>query len=66
MQGRQRDDYVLEVAKVYCLAGDYAQAKALMLSHRFMPAEGGELAINRVHLHIRQHEVRGSVGSRQR
>lgn len=63
VQGRQRDDYVLEVAKVYCLAGDYAQAKALMQSHRFMPAEGGELAINRVHLHIRQHEVRAALAA---
>ena len=46
VQGRQRDDYVLEVAKVYCLAGDYAQAKALMQAHRFMPAEGGETVVD--------------------
>ncbi len=63
VQGRQRDDYVLEAAKVYCLAGDYTKAKALMQSHRFMPAEGGEVAINSVYFHIRLHEVRAALAA---
>lgn len=49
------DDYVLEHAKAYCVAGQYEAARQVMLAHEFVPAEGGEIAIAGLYFTIMQH-----------
>lgn len=62
LHGKAMDDYVLEHAKAYCIAGDYAAALNVMLSHHFVPAEGGEIAITDLYftimLHIGREQLR--------
>ena len=62
LHGKAMDDYVLEHAKAYCVAGDYESAREVMLSHHFVPAEGGEIAITdlyfTINLHIGREELR--------
>lgn len=56
VSGVKSDDFVLEYAKAYCIAGKYDEAMKTMLSHTFMPAEGGEMAINGVYFNILLHD----------
>ena len=62
LHGKAMDDYVLEHAKAYCVAGDYESARDVMLSHHFVPAEGGEIAITDLYftimLHIGREQLR--------
>lgn len=55
MTGKPSDDYVLEHAKAYCTAGRYEEAREVMLSHNFVPAEGGEMAITDLYFTIMMH-----------
>lgn len=55
LAGKPSDDYVLEHAKAYCVAGDYEKARQVMLSHDFVPAEGGEVAITDLYFTIMVH-----------
>lgn len=55
LAGKAMDDYVLEHAKAYCVAGLYQEARSLMLSHNFVPAEGGEIAITDLYFTIMLH-----------
>lgn len=55
LAGKAMDDYVLEWAKAYCAAGRYEDARKLMLSHNFVPAEGGEIAITDLYFTIMLH-----------
>ena len=56
--GRKSDDFVLEHAKACCVAGRYGDALHVMMSHDFVPAEGGEMAINSVYFSIMLHKGR--------
>ncbi len=58
VSGRKSDDFVLEHAKACCVAGRYDDALKVMLSHNFVPAEGGEMAINSVYFSIMLHKGR--------
>ncbi len=59
--GRKMDDFVLEHAKAWCIAGDYNKALEVMLNHSFVPAEGGEMAINNLYFCIRMHQALASM-----
>ena len=56
--GRLADDYVLEHAKACCLAGKWDDALNVMLSHEFVPAEGGEKPITSLYFNILLHKGR--------
>lgn len=58
VRGKLSDDFVLEHAKAYCVAGKYDDALEVMLSHNFVPAEGGEAAINSLYFNIMLHKGR--------
>ncbi|MCI6377020.1 MAG: DUF5107 domain-containing protein [Clostridiales bacterium] len=53
--GKPVDDYVLEHAKAYCVAGRYEEARKVMMAHDFVPAEGGEIAIIDLYFTIMLH-----------
>lgn len=55
LAGKPSDDYVLEHAKAYCVSGRYEEARQIMLSHDFVPAEGGEIAITDLYFTIMMH-----------
>ena len=55
---KKSDDFVLEHAKACCVAGRYDDALKVMLAHNFVPAEGGEMAINSVYFNIMLHKGR--------
>lgn len=61
LAGRAMDDYVLEHAKAYCTAGRYQEARQVMLSHEFVPAEGGEIAITDLYFTIMLHIGRAAL-----
>ena len=56
--GRLADDYVLEHAKACCMAGKWDDALNVMLSHEFVPAEGGEKPITSLYFNILLHKGR--------
>ena len=58
LAGKASDDYVLEHAKAFCIAGRYDDALKVMLSHSFVPAEGGEMAISGLYFSIMLHKGR--------
>ncbi len=58
LHGKAKDDYVLETARAYCVAGRWDEAEQVMLSHDFVPAEGGEAAITGLYYAIRLHKGR--------
>ena len=41
----ERDDVALELVKAYNRTADYEKARELLLSHRYIPCEGGEHAV---------------------
>jgi len=55
LAGKPSDDYVLEHAKAFCVCGRYEEARQVMLSHDFVPAEGGEMAITDLYFTIMMH-----------
>lgn len=50
--GRLADDYVLAYTKACCFAGQWNEALDMMLSHKFVPAEGGEKPITNLFFSI--------------
>ena len=61
LAGAAKDDYVLERARSYCIAGRYDEAEQVMLSHDFVPAEGGEVAITGLYYAIRLRKGRKAM-----
>ena len=61
LAGRAADDYVLEHAKAYFAAGRCEEARKVMLSHEFVPAEGGEMAITDLYFTIMLHKGREAL-----
>lgn len=59
--GKVKDDFVLEYAKAFCVAGRYDEAEKIMLGHEFVPAEGGERAITSLYYAIRLHKGREAL-----
>lgn len=55
LHGKTCDDYALEHAKAYCVAGRYEEALKVMLAQSFVPAEGGEIAITDLYQTIMLH-----------
>lgn len=56
-----KDDYILEYAKAYCIAGHYDEAENVMLSQNFVPAEGSEAVITGLYYAIRLHKGRQAL-----
>lgn len=61
LAGNPSDDYVLEHAKAYLVAGRYEEAREVLLSHEFVPAEGGEMAITSLYFTIMLHMGRKAL-----
>ncbi len=61
LTGKPLDDYVLEHTKAYVVAGRYDEALNVMLSHEFVPAEGGEMAITSLYFTIMMYKGRKAL-----